>query len=776
MSNWNTVVYTTKGLALLSKLVAGSALSITRILSGAGLVPEDELQDQTDVTDPKQQLLGFPVEVRADAQAEIPMMLKNTGLAEGYTAHQIGVFATDPDEGEILLIIAQDDTGEDVPAEGASLMFSVSYTLVTQFYDASQVILQAAAREELTYGEAGELFAPVSHVEESAAGEDGVHGFRYDETDDVFEIYDRPAGTWIPIAVGAPKLQGITVTTLPVKTVYRAGDFFDAAGMVVTAGYTQSLSAPVTGYSITPDRPLGVADTFVTVAYTANGITCTVQQAVSVSALVQITVTVPPDTTRYVSGSRFDPTGMAVRAAYADGSTQDVTAGCTFSPPGPLGMDDTVITVSYATGGTTKTTVLMVTVLHRLMSVSITSPPDQTAYTEEETFIQAGMAVRANYHDGSYSIVTGYTVSPAGPLTLEDTAVTVAYTENGVTQAAIQAITVAPKAAVAYFGSSTDGTVEPLYAARDYFLAAHVGNYALFSSGQLSTRMEAYDDKLTHLQAPVLRYIQYLGAAAETDGYALFAGGKTGFSGSTTHAVDAYDRTLMRTAATNLSMSRTDLTGASNGGYALFAGGYNSYNRNEVEAYDSSLTRTTPAKLSVSRSSMAATSVGDYALFGGGGSGSEASDAVEAYNSTLVRTTAPALTAARYMHAAATTGNYALFAGGYGTSYPYPQDIVDIYDENLLRLTSIELPDIVYRHTATSKDGYAIFGGGMDRTGPAGRVEVYDNTLTRILPEELSVPRYDLAASHAGDYVLFASGYVRSPSAYSFAVDAYTIN
>ncbi|MBQ6662996.1 MAG: bacterial Ig-like domain-containing protein, partial [Firmicutes bacterium] len=68
--------------------------------------------------------------------------------------------------------------------------------------------------------------------------------------------------------------------------------------------------------------------------------------------------------------------------------------------------------------------------------------PDRTAYFAGETFDPAGMVVTATYSDESEKEVTDYTVSPDGALTLDDTEITVTYTENDVTKTATVPITV----------------------------------------------------------------------------------------------------------------------------------------------------------------------------------------------------------------------------------------------------------------------------------------------------------------------------------------------
>lgn len=78
----------------------------------------------------------------------------------------------------------------------------------------------------------------------------------------------------------------------------------------------------------------------------------------------------------------------------------------------------------------------------KLTGIAITKAPTKTTYTQGETFDPAGMVVTATYSNGAKLTSPSYTFSPAGALTAGDTAITVTYTEGGVTKTATQAITV----------------------------------------------------------------------------------------------------------------------------------------------------------------------------------------------------------------------------------------------------------------------------------------------------------------------------------------------
>lgn len=69
--------------------------------------------------------------------------------------------------------------------------------------------------------------------------------------------------------------------------------------------------------------------------------------------------------------------------------------------------------------------------LRRVRSIAVTTPPAKVIYTAGDVFDPAGMVITATYQDGGTAAVTDYTCSPAGPLRLSDTEVTIRYEING---------------------------------------------------------------------------------------------------------------------------------------------------------------------------------------------------------------------------------------------------------------------------------------------------------------------------------------------------------
>lgn len=141
MNIWANAVITNNGIALLAKLVEGSTLTIKRAQTGTGFVTPGLLSKQTEIVGPRQELEFRPVSYPETGKCALPCYLTNKGLASGYTATQVGIFAEDPDVGEILFFIAQAEsgTGTPVPSDTEMPGYNAEWTFYFQCGQAEQV-------------------------------------------------------------------------------------------------------------------------------------------------------------------------------------------------------------------------------------------------------------------------------------------------------------------------------------------------------------------------------------------------------------------------------------------------------------------------------------------------------------------------------------------------------------------------------------------------------------------------------------------------------------
>ncbi|MBS6956510.1 MAG: phage tail protein, partial [Enterocloster asparagiformis] len=99
-------VLTNKGLSLITKLVAAQAtLSFSRVAVGTGSVPSGyDPQNMTDLSAYKMDATIESYGVSAD-QADVAYLvaqISSVGVTAGFAVTEAGVYATDPDDGEIL--------------------------------------------------------------------------------------------------------------------------------------------------------------------------------------------------------------------------------------------------------------------------------------------------------------------------------------------------------------------------------------------------------------------------------------------------------------------------------------------------------------------------------------------------------------------------------------------------------------------------------------------------------------------------------------------------
>ena len=162
MNKWANTVVTERGIALLAKLTQGNTLNITEAVTGSGYVAPGLLVKQTGVTDTKQNLTFRPVSYPETGKCAITVALTNDGVSESYNATQVGVYAEDPDEGQILFFIAQSVTetsGTTIPSESEMPGYSSEWTFYLQYGQADGVTVIVDPSNSVTRKEMEEYVA-----------------------------------------------------------------------------------------------------------------------------------------------------------------------------------------------------------------------------------------------------------------------------------------------------------------------------------------------------------------------------------------------------------------------------------------------------------------------------------------------------------------------------------------------------------------------------------------------------------------------------------------
>lgn len=136
MGVFKQAVPTEKGVALLTKVLAGTAeLEFTRIVTGDSVL-EGDLSLKTNIGNIKQEQPASTVWLEGNSSIKVSAGFSNDAITQGYYVRNIGLYARDPDIGEILysISVADDDiTSVDwMPPFSESSVSSLAVDLVIE--------------------------------------------------------------------------------------------------------------------------------------------------------------------------------------------------------------------------------------------------------------------------------------------------------------------------------------------------------------------------------------------------------------------------------------------------------------------------------------------------------------------------------------------------------------------------------------------------------------------------------------------------------------------
>ena len=151
MLMWNPSKLTTAGKALLAKAQAGqTSIQITKAQTGSGSYSSGEnIESRTALKTPKQ---TFPIQNKVISDADSTVILKiaitnkseSETLSTGYDITEFGIFAQDPQKGEILYSIATASTSDYMPAYNGVLPSVINMSYYLEVSNAENVTINSA--------------------------------------------------------------------------------------------------------------------------------------------------------------------------------------------------------------------------------------------------------------------------------------------------------------------------------------------------------------------------------------------------------------------------------------------------------------------------------------------------------------------------------------------------------------------------------------------------------------------------------------------------------
>lgn len=140
MAEWSNATMTDIGADLQAKVNAGKTkLTFTKIKVGSGVNATNTLA-LTDVISSKWETTNFVVKQEGKI-VSVDTFITNKGIKEAFRMSEIGLFANDPDKGEILYAYLTDPEPDRMPAEGGAVVVSQELTIGMMFSNTGNVSL-----------------------------------------------------------------------------------------------------------------------------------------------------------------------------------------------------------------------------------------------------------------------------------------------------------------------------------------------------------------------------------------------------------------------------------------------------------------------------------------------------------------------------------------------------------------------------------------------------------------------------------------------------------
>lgn len=190
---FSTFVITNKGQALMAKLMRGTGnCTFTTIKLSSQAYAENQLATMTTLGNVRQTTPISRKTILNDTSIQIQGAVNNTNLKTGYSIQTIGIFANDPDEGEILFAVARATTAGYMPPYNGVTVSGGYFKFVITVGNADRVTVQLDPAGYATIGDVDALNREVANLKMFVGYTDGdIYGV---EVDFMNRTFTRLAG------------------------------------------------------------------------------------------------------------------------------------------------------------------------------------------------------------------------------------------------------------------------------------------------------------------------------------------------------------------------------------------------------------------------------------------------------------------------------------------------------------------------------------------------------------------------------------------------------
>ena len=260
MAQYSKLVITNDGQALMAKMIAGSGnIDFTKMCSSSTQYQENQLQGLTALNDIKQTTLVSKVSRTNNVAIKVEAAFSNADIKTGYYMRTLGLYAVDPDKGEILYAACVETTNNCYMPPYNGVTVSAAYIQAyTTVGNAESVSLEVNPGAYATIGDIKALEAEIADLKAYIGYTDGdIYGVEVDFANKKFTrlagAANRTPGEGFDniLCFGGRKRCNLTNDG-------RVAAYYGEAGFSTTGKLTQAVNRNPAGTS-TPDPNLQFA-------------------------------------------------------------------------------------------------------------------------------------------------------------------------------------------------------------------------------------------------------------------------------------------------------------------------------------------------------------------------------------------------------------------------------------------------------------------------------------------------------------------------------------
>ncbi|NTU28840.1 hypothetical protein HPY27_01525 [Brevibacillus sp. HB1.1] len=179
MSQFTGMILTKKGRELQAKAEAGALLKFTKAKIGDGQIGSGQsLEDLADLVHPLRVLDISSVQAEGGL-CRIRSSITNKGITQGFYVKELGMFAQDPDVGEILYAITTASAADYLPPEGGATTINNQFDIIVIIGNASQISATITPGGLVDQEQLAKLQGQVDSLAKSVIGSGVVTGLSF---------------------------------------------------------------------------------------------------------------------------------------------------------------------------------------------------------------------------------------------------------------------------------------------------------------------------------------------------------------------------------------------------------------------------------------------------------------------------------------------------------------------------------------------------------------------------------------------------------------------